>query len=119
MKFSISKKKYLKILRDSQLNEQCLIKKYDNCRELDEDTAIEDHMSNYAAVKPLETKKMFPKILKLKKKKKKNRDNEKDIDTSEVSGTATEETDSKEKKKKSAKKKLLNYASKKLAFPHS
>jgi hypothetical protein len=93
------------------------------CRELDEDTAIEDHMSNYAAVKPaLEPKKIFPKILKLKKKKKKNRDSEKDIDTSEnvVGDTTQAQTDTKEKKNKSAKKKLLSYASKKLAaFPHS
>lgn len=98
----------------------------DRLRELDEDTAIEDHMSNYAAVKPVETKKMFPKILKIRKKKK-NRENEKDIDTSEVAGPAEEDEDeqghhqqpTKDKKKKSAKKKLLSYASKKLAFPHS
>jgi hypothetical protein len=95
------------------------------CRELDEDTAIEDHMSNYAAVKPAtEPKKIFPKILKLKKKKKKNRDSEKDIDTSEivVGETTPAQTGdtNKDKKNKSAKKKLLSYASKKLAaFPHS
>ncbi len=94
------------------------------CRELDEDTAIEDHMSNYAAVKPAtEPKKIFPKILKLKKKKKKNRDSEKDIDTSEIvvgETTPAQTGDTKDKKNKSAKKKLLSYASKKLAaFPHS
>jgi hypothetical protein len=96
------------------------------CRELDEDTAIEDHMSNYAAVKPAtEPKKIFPKILKLKKKKKKNRDSEKDIDTSEIvvgETTPVQQTGdtTKDKKNKSAKKKLLSYASKKLAaFPHS
>jgi hypothetical protein len=81
-------------------------------------------MSNYAAVKPAtEPKKIFPKILKLKKKKKKNRDSEKDIDTSEIvvgETTPAQQTDSKDKKNKSAKKKLLSYASKKLAaFPHS
>jgi len=78
-------------------------------------------MSNYAAVKPpLEPKKIFPKILKMKKKKKKNRDSEKDIDTCEIVAETTTQPDTKEKKNKSAKKKLLSYASKKLAaFPHS
>ena len=76
-------------------------------------------MSNYAAVKPVETKKIFPKILKMKRKKKKNRDSEKDIDTSEAGGSLEPDTKQEEKKKKSTKKKLLSYASKKLAFPHS
>lgn len=106
----------------------------DRLRELDEDTAIEDHMSNYAAVKPAVEahKKMFPKILKLKKKKKKNRDSEKDVDTSETSsvvgcGGVTDSATATgargggggEKKNKSTKKKLLSYASKKLAFSNS
>jgi len=88
----------------------------DRLRELDEDTAIEDHMSNYAAVKPEETKKSLSKILRIKKKKKKDKDNEKDVDTSEL--PADDGTMSTEKKKRSAKKKLLKYASKKLTFPH-
>merc|ERR1711872_204082 len=74
----------------------------DRLRELDEDTAIEDHMSNYAAVKPEETKKSLSKILRIKKKKKK------DMDTSEL--PADDGTMSTEKKKRSAKKKLLKYA---------
>merc|ERR1711902_398519 len=59
----------------------------DRRRELDEDTAIEDHMSSYAAVKP-EEKHQIPlvKLLKRKKKKKKYKDDEKDIDTSELKG---------------------------------
>ena len=88
----------------------------DRLRELDEDLAIEDHMSNYAAVKPEEQKKGISKILKMKKKKKKDKDNEKDIDTSEFPEAEVQVQN--EKKKKSAKKKLLSYASKKLAFPH-
>merc|ERR1711874_214402 len=43
-------------------------------REIDEDNAIEDHMSNYAAVQPAEpAKKGFEKILKRRKKKKKDK----------------------------------------------
>jgi len=89
----------------------------DRLRELDEDTAIEDHMSNYAAVQPAEIqKKGLIKILKMKrKKKKKDKDDEKDVDTSE----AKEDQGSHEKpKKKSARKKLISLASKKLPFPH-
>lgn len=90
----------------------------DRLRERDEDTAIEDHMSNYAAVKqPEEPKKGISKMLRIKKKKKKkDKDDEKDVDTSEV--PETDDQASSEKKKKSAKKKLLKYASKKLTFPH-
>jgi len=92
----------------------------DRLRELDEDNAIEDHMSNYAAVKPVESsKKGFDKILKRKKKKKKEKYSEKDIDTSEVNDV--DDSTQAKPKKKSAKKKLLslkNVASKKLAFPH-
>ena len=90
----------------------------DRLRERDEDTAIEDHMSNYAAVKqPEEQKKGISKMLRMKKKKKKkDKDDEKDVDTSEIPETG--ELDSTEKKKKSTKKKLMKYASKKLAFPH-
>ena len=89
----------------------------DRLRERDEDTAIEDHMSNYAAVKPVEEpKKTLTKMLRIKKKKKKDRDSEKDVDTSEIQDP--EELTSTEKKKKSTKKKLLSYASKKLTFPH-
>merc|ERR1711988_2101879 len=52
-------------------------------RELDEDTAIEDHMQQIAAVKPEEKHQIaLVKLLKRKKKKKKNRDDEKDVDTS-------------------------------------
>jgi len=89
----------------------------DRLRELDEDTAIEDHMSNYAAVKPEENRKTLSKMLRIKKKKKKDKDNEKDVDTSELPA-ADDEAISAEKKKRSAKKKLLKYASKKLTFPH-
>merc|ERR1711956_56449 len=48
----------------------------DRLRELDEDTAIEDHMSVYAAVKPTASHKKggLEKILKMKKKKKKDKD---------------------------------------------
>ena len=89
----------------------------DRLRELDEDLAIEDHMSNYAAVKPEEQKKGITKILRMKKKKKKkDKDNEKDIDTSEQPEGEVQVNS--EKKKKSTKKKLLSYASKKLTFPH-
>lgn len=93
-------------------------------REIDEDNAIEDHMSNYAAVKTEEPKKHgIEKILKRKKKKKKNEkskskaiDADKDIDTSEVK-EAPEESSPSKTKKKSTRKKLLNLATKKLTFP--
>jgi len=97
----------------TQRNEIVDCLEMDRLRELDEDTAIEDHMSDYAAVKPTDIrKKGFIKILK-RKKKKKDRDDEKDIDTSEVKDDFDEKP-----KKKSAKKKLINLASKKLSFPH-
>ena len=92
-------------------------------REIDEDNAIEDHMSNYAAVQPEEpTKKGLEKILKRRKKKKKDKvkgiDADKDIDTSEVKDLSEVRSPSKTKKK-SARKKLLTLASKtKLPFPH-
>merc|ERR1712112_590591 len=46
----------------------------DRIREMDEDNAIEDHMSNYAAVKPVNATKKggLEKILKMKKRKKKD-----------------------------------------------
>jgi hypothetical protein len=94
----------------------------DRLREIDEDTAIEDHMSNYAAVKPAAASKKggLEKILKMKKKKKKDKDSEKDIDTSELDNLEARP----EKKKKSTKKKIMSLASKglasskQLAFPH-
>jgi len=91
-------------------------------REIDEDNAIEDHMSNYAAVKPEEPKKHgIEKILKRKKKKKKSKikgvDADKDIDTSEVKEVAEESSPTKTKKK-STRKKLLTLATKKLTFPN-
>ena len=84
----------------------------DRRRELDEDTAIEDHMSSYAAVQPEEKRQIgLAKLLKRKKKKKKNKDDdEKDVDTSETKGQ--EEKPS--KKEKSAKKKILSMTTKKL-----
>ena len=93
----------------------------DRLREIDEDNAIEDHMSSYAAVKTDEpVKKGFDKILRRKKKKKKDKSNgidvDKDIDTSE---TKEDCASPKKSKKKSAKKKILSLASKKLTFPHS
>ena len=82
----------------------------DRRRELDEDTAIEDHMSSYAAVKPEEKHQIaLMKILKRRKKKKKNKDDEKDVDTSEMKGN-----DEEKQKKKSAKKKLVSLTTKKL-----
>ena len=82
----------------------------DRRRELDEDTAIEDHMSSYAAVKPEEKHQIaLMKILKRRKKKKKNKDDEKDVDTSEMKGNEEEK-----QKKKSAKKKLVSLTTKKL-----
>jgi hypothetical protein len=45
-------------------------------REIDEDNAIEDHMSNYAAVKTEEPKKHGIEKKKKRKKKKKKNDNE-------------------------------------------
>ena len=82
----------------------------DRRRELDEDTAIEDHMSSYAAVKPEEKPQIaLMKILKRRKKKKKNKDDEKDVDTSEMKGN-----DEEKQKKKSAKKKLVSLTTKKL-----
>merc|ERR1719315_195639 len=100
----------------TQRNEIVDCLEMDRLRELDEDTAIEDHMSNYAAVKPEENRKTLSKMLRIKKKKKKDKDNEKDVDTSELPA-ADDEAISAEKKKRSAKKKLLKYASKKLTFP--
>ena len=82
----------------------------DRRRELDEDTAIEDHMSSYAAVKPEEKNQIaLMKMLKRRKKKKKNKDDEKDVDTSEMKGNEEEK-----QKKKSAKKKLVSLTTKKL-----
>ena len=84
----------------------------DRRRELDEDTAIENHMSDYAAVKPEQEKNKIAlmKILKRKKKKKKDKDDEKDIDTSEMKAHEEQEKQS----KKSAKKKILSLTTKKL-----
>jgi len=98
----------------TQRNEIVDCLEMDRVRELDEDTAIEDHMSNYAAVKPAELpKKGLNKILKRKKKKKdKDKDDEKDVDTSEMKDSSVEKP-----KKKSARKKLISLASKKLSFP--
>lgn len=80
-------------------------------RELDEDTAIEDHMQQIAAVKPEEKHQIaLVKLLKRKKKKKKNRDDEKDVDTSELKVQEEKQT----KKEKSAKKKILSMTTKKL-----
>jgi len=97
----------------------------DRLRELDEDTAIEDHMSVYAAVKPTASHKKggLEKILKMRKKKKKDKDSEKDVDTSELVDNLGDPKPEKPKKK-SAKKKILSLASKglasskQLAFPH-
>lgn len=97
----------------------------DRLRELDEDTAIEDHMSVYAAVKPTASHKKggLEKILKMRKKKKKDKDSEKDVDTSELVDNL-EDPKTEKPKKKSAKKKILSLASKglasskQLAFPH-
>merc|ERR1711902_213698 len=77
-------------------------------RELDEDTAIEDHMQQIAAVKPEEKHQIA--LVKLLKKKKKNRDDEKDVDTSELKVQEEKQT----KKEKSAKKKILSMTTKKL-----
>ena len=84
----------------------------DRRRELDEDTAIEDHMSSYAAVQPEEKSQIaLVKLLKRKKKKKKNKDDdEKDVDTSETKGQEEKQA----KKEKSAKKKILSMTTKKL-----
>ena len=99
----------------TQRNEIVDCLEMDRLRELDEDTAIEDHMSEYAAVQPTEIqKKGLIKILK-RKKKKKNKDDEKDVDTSEVK---EDQVGQEKPKKKSAKKKLISLASKKLSFPH-
>jgi len=99
----------------TQRNEIVDCLEMDRLRELDEDTAIEDHMSEYAAVQPTEIqKKGLIKILK-RKKKKKNKDDEKDVDTSEVK---EDQAGQEKPKKKSAKKKLISLASKKLSFPH-
>ena len=82
----------------------------DRRRELDEDTAIEDHMSNYAAVQPAE-KPQIALVKLLKRKKKKNKyDDEKDVDTSETKGQEEKQA----QKEKSAKKKILSMTSKKL-----
>lgn len=83
----------------------------DRRRELDEDNALEDHLSNYAAVKPEEEKPKIAlmKLLKRKKKKKKYKDDEKDVDTSEMKDGGMEK-----EKKKSSKKKLLSLTTKKL-----
>ena len=98
----------------------------DRLRELEEDIAIEDHMSNYAAVQPVEEvskKSLAAKLLRIKKKKKhKDSDNEKDIDTSEVPEVVvTQDTPSaaasvQPKKKMNKKKKIIKFASKKLNF---
>merc|ERR1711973_774839 len=83
----------------------------DRRRELDEDTAIEDHMSSYAAVQPEEKHQIaLVKLLKRRKKKKKNKDDEKDVDTSEMKGHEDQEKQT----KKSAKKKILSMTTKKL-----
>jgi len=98
----------------TQRNEIVDCLEMDRLRELDEDTAIEDHMSNYAAVRPVEVQKKGL-IKMLKRKKKRDKDDEKDVDTSEVK----EDKASREKpKKKSTRKKLISLASKKLSFPH-
>merc|ERR1711915_139831 len=98
----------------TQRNEIVDCLEMDRLRELDEDTAIEDHMSDYAAVKPAEfPKKGLIKMLK-RKKKKKHKDDEKDVDTSE---TKEDHLGEEKVKKKSARKKLINLASKKLSFP--
>lgn len=82
----------------------------DRRRELDEDTAIEDHMSNYAAVQPAE-KPQIALVKLLKRKKKKNKDDdEKDVDTSETKGQEEKHAH----KEKSAKKKILSMTTKKL-----
>jgi len=82
----------------------------DRRRELDEDTAIEDHMSNYAAVQPSE-KPQIALVKLLKRKKKKNKgDDEKDVDTSETKGQEEKQA----QKEKSAKKKILSMTTKKL-----
>merc|ERR1711970_1071484 len=64
----------------SQRNEIVDCLEMDRLRELEEDTAIEDHLSDYAAVQPTQAqKKGLIKILKRKKKKKdKDKDDEKD-----------------------------------------
>ena len=94
----------------AQRNEIVDCLEMDRLRERDEDSAIEDHMSNYAAVKPMEqNKKGLIKILK-RRKKKKLRDDEKDVDTSELANE--------EKKEKSKKSKIkINIGSKKLTLP--
>jgi len=101
----------------TQRNEIVDCLEMDRLRELDEDTAIEDHLSDYAAVQPTQAqKKGLIKILKRKKKKKdKDKDDEKDVDTSEVKD---DQASQEKPKKKSAKKKLISLASKKLPFPH-
>lgn len=82
----------------------------DRRRELDEDTAIEDHMSNYAAVQPSE-KPQIALVKLLKRKKKKNKgDDEKDVDTSETKGQEEKQA----QKEKSAKTKILSMTTKKL-----
>ena len=99
----------------------------DRLRELEEDTAIEDHMSSYAAVQPTEeiTKKsLAAKLLRIKNKKKKKKqkdvENEKDIDESEAAAdqvltTPADLQTSQNKKKSTKKKKIIKYA-KKLNF---
>merc|ERR1712098_132624 len=99
----------------TQRNEIVDCLEMDRLRPLDEDTAIEDHMSDYAAVQPTQAgKKGLIKILK-RKKKKKDKDDEKDVDTSEIKD---DQMTQEKPKKKSAKKKLISLASKKLSFPH-
>merc|ERR1712241_1654162 len=86
----------------TQRNEIVDCLEMDRLRELDEDTAIEDHMQQIAAVKPEEKHQIaLVKLLKRKKKKKKNRDDEKDVDTSELKVQEEKQT----KKENSAKKK--------------
>merc|ERR1711874_112883 len=90
----------------TQRNEIVDCLEMDRLRELDEDTAIEDHMSNYAAVKPVVSSKKggLEKILKIKKRKKKDKDNEKDVDTSEMDNL---EAKPEKPKKKSTRKKIF------------
>jgi len=111
----------------SQRNEIVDCLEMDRLRELEEDTAIEDHMSSYAAVQPTEeiTKKsLAAKLLRIKNKKKKKKqkdvENEKDIDESEAAAdqvltTPADLQTSQNKKKSTKKKKIIKYA-KKLNF---
>lgn len=113
----------------SQRNEIVDCLEMDRLRELEEDTAIEDHMSSYAAVQPTEeiTKKsLAAKLLRIRNKKKKKKqkdvDSEKDIDESEAAAdqvlpqtSPADQQTSQNKKKSTKKKKIIKYA-KKLNF---